>query len=98
SDLVTGVQTCALPILVPEPVSWLMIEPGWKVVAADGTEIGRVEDVTGDSNADIFNGLSISTGLLARPRYVPAELVAEIFEGSVQIGSASCRYRVEMWR
>ena len=68
-----------------DPVSWLMIEPGWKVVAADGTEIGRVEDVTGDSNADIFNGLSISTSLLGKPRYVPSEQVAAITEGRVRL-------------
>jgi Uncharacterized protein conserved in bacteria (DUF2171) len=68
-----------------DPVSWLMIEPGWKVLAADGSEVGRVEDVTGDSNTDIFNGLSISTGMLSRPRYVPAEQVAGIVEGAVRL-------------
>jgi ribosomal 30S subunit maturation factor RimM len=62
-----------------------MIEPGWKVVAADGTEVGRVEEVMGDSGQDIFNGLSIATGILARPRYLPAEEVAEIVEGEVRL-------------
>jgi hypothetical protein len=61
-----------------EPVSWLLIERGWKVEAADGTEVGKVEDTIGDSTADIFSGLAVSTGLLRRPRYVPAEKVAEI--------------------
>jgi hypothetical protein len=68
-----------------EPVSWLLIEPGWKVVDAGGSEIGRVEEVVGDSGVDIFNGLSISTGLLAGARYVPAEVVGSITEGSVQL-------------
>lgn len=67
------------------PVSWLMIEPGWKVEAADGTEIGRVEEVTGDSGADVFDGLSISTGMIARPKYVPSEDVGEIVEGRVRL-------------
>ena len=31
-----------------EPVSWLVIERGWTVVAADGTEVGKVEEVVGD--------------------------------------------------
>ena len=31
-----------------DPVSWLMIEPGWRVEAADGEEVGRVLEVTGD--------------------------------------------------
>jgi hypothetical protein len=68
-----------------DPVSWLLIEPGWKVVATDGVEIGRVEEVLGDSNADIFDGLSISSGLFARPRYIPAEEVGEIVEGTVHL-------------
>jgi hypothetical protein len=66
-------------------VSWFMIEAGWKVVDADGAEIGRVEEVVGDTGADIFNGLSISTGLLKGPRYVPAEIVGPITEDQVQL-------------
>lgn len=68
-----------------DPVSWLLVEPGWKVVDASGEEIGRVEAVTGDSNADIFDGLSIASGILSRPKYVPAEQVAEIVEGTVKL-------------
>lgn len=66
-----------------DPVSWLMIESGWKVVAADGTEVGKIEEIVGDTGSDIFNGLSISTGLLGKPKYVPAERVGEITEGQV---------------
>jgi hypothetical protein len=66
-----------------DPVSWLMIESGWKVVAADGTDVGKVEEIVGDTGTDIFNGLSIATGLLGKPKYVPAERVGEITEGQV---------------
>ena len=38
------------------PVSWFLIEPGWRVEAADGSELGHVEEVTGDSNVDVFDG------------------------------------------
>jgi hypothetical protein len=68
-----------------DPVSWLLIEPGWRVVASDGNEVGRVEAVTGDSNADIFDGLAVASGLLARPKYVPAERVGAIVEGQVAL-------------
>jgi Uncharacterized protein conserved in bacteria (DUF2171) len=68
-----------------DPVSWLMIQQGWKVVDAAGAEIGRVEEVVGDTGVDIFNGLSISTGLLGGRRYVPAEAVRAITEGHVQL-------------
>jgi hypothetical protein len=62
-----------------------MIEPGWTVEAADGDEVGSVEEVAGDSSHDIFNGLTVATRLLRRPRYVPAELVSEIVEGRVRL-------------
>jgi hypothetical protein len=68
-----------------DPVSWLVIEPGWKVVDAQGEEVGSVDEVVGDSSNDIFNGLSISLSLLGRPRYVPSEQVAVITEQRVQL-------------
>ena len=67
------------------PVSWLVIEPGWSVVSADGEEMGKVEEVVGDTGEDIFNGLAVSTGLLGKPKYVPAERVREILEGEVRL-------------
>src|SRR5581483_8986623 len=70
-----------------DPVSWLMIEPGWTVVDAVGNYVGRVEEVTGDSTHDIFNGLAVSSGVFGRPRYVPAELVTEISIGRVRISA-----------
>jgi uncharacterized protein YrrD len=66
-----------------DPVSWLVIEPGWTVVASDGSQLGRVHAVVGDSGNDIFNGLAVSPGLLKGSRYVPAERVAEITDGQV---------------
>src|SRR5881409_2464420 len=68
-----------------DPVSWLLIRPGWKVVAADGAEIGRVDEVAGDEDVDIFDGLAIATSALGKPRYVPAEQVVEITEGAVRL-------------
>jgi hypothetical protein len=68
-----------------EPASWLLIEKHWKVVGADGDEIGKVEEVVGDSSHDIFSGLTVGTGLLHKARFVPAELVIEIVEGEVRL-------------
>ena len=68
-----------------DPVSWLLIQSGWKVFAADGREVGRVEEVAGDENADIFDGLSVASGLFGPARYVPAEQVAEITEGRIKL-------------
>jgi hypothetical protein len=68
-----------------DPVSWFVIEPGWKVVDAEGREVGSVDEVAGDSSDDIFNGISISTSLLGKPRYVPSEQVGTITEGRVHL-------------
>jgi len=68
-----------------DPVSWFLIEPGWKVLDASGDEVGSVDEVVGDSSDDIFNGLSVSTSFLGRPRYVPSEQVGGITEGQIQL-------------
>jgi hypothetical protein len=68
-----------------DPVSWLMIEMGWKVLASEGTEVGEVDEVVGDSSEDIFDGLAIATSAFGKPRYVPSEQVAEITEGVVRL-------------
>ena len=70
---------------MPDPVSWFVVERGWDVVGSDESKLGTVEDVLGDPERDIFDGLSVATGLLGKPRYVPAEQVREIVEGSVRL-------------
>jgi hypothetical protein len=72
-----------------QQVSWLLIEPGWPVVAADGGEIGYVQDVVGDNTEDIFDGLAISTSLFEDVKYVPSEKVGRIFERRVELLVAS---------
>jgi len=67
------------------PVSWLVIEKGWRVIAADGAHVGAVDSVVGDENLDIFDGLAISTGTLRTPLYVPAEQVGEVTDGTVKL-------------
>jgi hypothetical protein len=62
-----------------------MIRPGWKVYASDGTEVGAVDEVTGDDGADIFDGLAIARSALAKPTYVPAESVGPITEGRIEL-------------
>jgi hypothetical protein len=71
------------------PVSWLVVERGWKVLARDGEEIGRIDELVGDTGKDIFNGLVVSLGLLKGSRYVPAERVARIVEGRVYLDLAA---------
>ena len=67
-----------------DPVAWNMVERGWKVVAANGAEVGTVEEVTGDENVDIFDGLAISGG-----KYIPSEQVGEIVDGEIRLKTTS---------
>jgi hypothetical protein len=62
-----------------DPVSWLLIERGWEVVDASGKRVGKVDEVLGESEADIWDGLTVSG------KYVPAEDVAEIVEGRITL-------------
>ena len=82
-----------------DPVSWKVVERGWRVVGIDGSDLGTVDEVVGDSTADIFNGLVVSPGLLRGNRYVPSEQVAEIREGEVQLGIDAAGFEaLEEWQ
>ncbi|MEO5577234.1 MAG: PRC-barrel domain-containing protein [Gaiellaceae bacterium] len=62
-----------------DPVSWLMIEPGWTVYDAAGEKIGKVKEVLADEQADIFHGLLLADGEIL------ADRVAEIHEGEIHL-------------
>jgi len=74
-------------------VAWTAIQPHWRVISADGYEIGEVFLPTGDENADIFDGLEIAHhggptvvhNWLDRPRYVSEDEVAAIQPGYVRL-------------
>ena len=68
-----------------DPSSWLVLEAGHSVVTADGEELGTLDQVLGDEVADIFDGLAVATGLLGKPKYVPAELVGSIDTEAVHL-------------
>ena len=62
-----------------EPASYLTLEAGTPVVGADGQEIGTVDHVLRDEEADIFDGLIIDTRLgPGGLHFVDAPQVAEI--------------------
>jgi sporulation protein YlmC with PRC-barrel domain len=62
-----------------DPVSWLMIERGWEVVDASGKRIGKVDEVLGDTETDIWDGLTVSG------EYVAAEDVGGIVDGRITL-------------
>lgn len=66
-------------------MSWLEVRPGWRVLAEDGSEIGAVDEVAGDQERDIFDGLSIAMSELGQPRYATADHVTRIEPGMVRL-------------
>jgi hypothetical protein len=68
-----------------DPVSWFVVEAGWKVIDREGRDVGTVEGVLGEQELDIFDGLAVATRLLGKARYVPAERVTNIYDGLVEL-------------
>lgn len=62
-----------------DPVSWFLVEPGWTVVDASGARVGKVDEVLGDEQTDIFHGLVVDGDEIL------AERVAEIREGKIRL-------------
>jgi sporulation protein YlmC with PRC-barrel domain len=66
------------------PASYRTLAGGTPVLTSDGKEIGRVEHVLADADADVFDGIVVDVS--AGPgghRFVDAPQVAEIYEQGV---------------
>src|SRR5205823_11764885 len=86
--LVTGVQTCALPISAP----FLRVTVGSPIYTADDEKIGKVKEVRDQH-------FKVETGLLQRDYWLHADCVAQATPDDsviLKIGRASCRERVEI--
>jgi len=66
------------------PISYLALEEGTAVFAADGDEVGHVAHVLADEEEDIFDGIVISHGL-GRHTFADAEQIGEIHERGVAL-------------
>jgi hypothetical protein len=72
------------------PSSYLAIKPGVKVFSRDGDELGEVQYVLADPEADLFDGIVVDTsGLPGGLRFADAPQVAEIYERGVVLGLSS---------
>ncbi|MSO41722.1 MAG: PRC-barrel domain containing protein [Solirubrobacterales bacterium] len=68
-----------------EPTSYAVLEKGAAVYSCDQKELGTVQEVRADLQVDIFDGLLVSEGsaIGGGRRFVPGELVEEIFQRGV---------------
>jgi hypothetical protein len=64
-----------------DPISYMALQKGAKVLDSTGNEFGSVEHVLQDSSLDLFDGLAVTTrgGL----RFVDADRVETITSGAV---------------
>ena len=65
-------------------VAWTAIERGAHVYGTGNEEIGKVEEIAGDAEADIFSGLVVSVSRLGANRFLPAERVTGIWPDRVE--------------
>jgi uncharacterized protein YrrD len=66
------------------PASYLVLAGGTPVLSSDGREVGRVEHVLADPDADVFDGVIVD--MRAGPgghRFADATQVASIYERGV---------------
>jgi hypothetical protein len=68
------------------PISYMTVEHGVPVYSSDGAEVGTVEHVLADADADVFDGIIIDTR--SGPggwRFVDAPEVADLHERGVRL-------------
>jgi len=68
-----------------EPASYLTLREGTPVLASNGEQIGVVEHVLADTEADIFDGIVIDTRGRGGHRFVDAPEVDRIAERAVTL-------------
>jgi len=68
-----------------DPIAWKAIEPGSPVFSSEGEAVGKVSKVVGDTNADVFTGLAISTHTFGADRFVESERVRGIYPDRIDL-------------
>ena len=66
-------------------VSWKAIEGDAVVFSSEGEAVGKVKQIVGDSDADVFTGLAISVDFMGPNRLVPSERVRAIWPDRVDV-------------
>lgn len=72
-----------------ETLSWRAIQPGHRILARDGQELGTVHRVLADEGADIFHGVSIRRGMFGPEIEVTADRIERITADACQTNLAA---------
>lgn len=67
------------------PLAWTAVLADTPVISSDGVDVGRVVEVLGAPEEDIFHGVVVSPGNDTRGVLVPAESVTEITTRAISV-------------
>jgi uncharacterized protein YrrD len=67
------------------PLSWLAMLENTPVYSSDGEDVGGVKEVIGSEVEDIFHGIAIGHGLMAKDIMIPAANVVSITNKRVDV-------------
>ena len=68
-----------------QQIAWKAIEGRTPVFSTEGKAVGKVSQVVGDPEADVFTGLAVSLGALDPDRFVPSENVRGIWSDRIDV-------------
>lgn len=68
-----------------QPIAWMVLEKGTRIVASDGEDVGKVTTVVADETKDIFSGIAFRHRLLDSEHFIPADLVESITTKAVYV-------------
>jgi hypothetical protein len=66
-------------------LAWTDVQEGWRVLASDGSDVGKVEQAVGDRESDIFEGFEVDVEVMGPDRFVSFEHVVGIAEGHIRL-------------
>jgi hypothetical protein len=66
-------------------LAWTDVQEGWRVLASDGSDVGKVEQPVGDRESDIFEGFEVDVEMMGPDRFVSFEHVVGIAEGHIRL-------------
>ena len=67
------------------PIAWLALAPGTPILASDGNEIGKVDEVIADRQKDIFSGITFRPGVLDARLFIPADRISSMTDAAVHL-------------
>jgi hypothetical protein len=68
-----------------DPVAWSYVEPDTPVVGSDGEQLGRVEQMLGTEDENIFHGIAVKPSRGGGTRVVPADAVTRLTSARVEV-------------